>query len=171
MSSWPGIQNRPTNSLKSMMTSSNGNMFRITGPLCGEFTGPGELYSLHKGQWRGALMFSFICAWINDWVNNREAGDLRRHHGHYDVNVMLGSFYHILSALFASISYRSLGLGTTVWCLTISRHSANYRSWGSYFKKLICHSFGSHFYPKATTVGSLSNFSKLISQSWGIIEP
>ena len=33
--------------------------------------------SLHKGQWRGALMFSFICVWINGWVNNREAGDLR----------------------------------------------------------------------------------------------
>ena len=29
--------------------------------------------SLHKGQWRGALMFSSICAWINGWVNNREA--------------------------------------------------------------------------------------------------
>ena len=26
-----------------MMTSSNGNIFRVTGPLCGEFTGPGEL--------------------------------------------------------------------------------------------------------------------------------
>ena len=25
-------------------------------------------------------MFSWICAWINGWVNNREAGDLRRHH-------------------------------------------------------------------------------------------
>ena len=34
--------------------------------------------SPHKGQWRGALMFSSICAWINSWVNNREAGDLRR---------------------------------------------------------------------------------------------
>ena len=42
----------------------------------------------HKGQWRGALMFSLIYAWINDWVNNREAGDLRRQHGHYDVIVM-----------------------------------------------------------------------------------
>ena len=41
-----------------------------------------------KGHWRGALMFSLICAWINDWVNNREAGDLRRHRGHNDVNVM-----------------------------------------------------------------------------------
>ena len=44
--------------------------------------------SPHKGQWRGALMFSLICAWINMWVNNREAGDLRSHQAHYDVSVM-----------------------------------------------------------------------------------
>ena len=31
--------------------------------------------SPHKGQWRGSLMFSLICVWINRWVNNREAGD------------------------------------------------------------------------------------------------
>ena len=41
--------------------------------------------SPHEGQCRGALMFSLICAWINGWVNNREAGDLRRYHAHYDV--------------------------------------------------------------------------------------
>ena len=44
--------------------------------------------SPHKGQWRGALMFSLIYIWINGWVNNREAGDLRRHHTHDDVTVM-----------------------------------------------------------------------------------
>ena len=44
--------------------------------------------STHKGQWRGALMFSFICARINGWVNNRGAGDLRRHCAHYDVIVI-----------------------------------------------------------------------------------
>ena len=49
---------------------------------------PVPVNSPHKGQWRGALMFFLICAWINDWVNNREAGDLRRHRGHYDVSVM-----------------------------------------------------------------------------------
>ena len=32
--------------------------------------------STHKGQWRGALMFSLICAWTNDWANNEDAGDL-----------------------------------------------------------------------------------------------
>ena len=44
--------------------------------------------SPHKGQWRGALTFSLICVWINGWVNNREAGDLRRYRAHYDVSVM-----------------------------------------------------------------------------------
>ena len=44
--------------------------------------------SPHKGQWRGALIFSLICTRINDWVNNREAGDLRRCRAHYDVIVM-----------------------------------------------------------------------------------
>ena len=44
--------------------------------------------SPHKGQWRGALMFTLICVWINGWVNNREAGDSRRHRAHYDVIVM-----------------------------------------------------------------------------------
>ena len=44
--------------------------------------------SPHKGQRRGALMFSLICVWINGWVNNREAGDLRRYHAHYDVTAM-----------------------------------------------------------------------------------
>ena len=42
----------------------------------------------HKGQRRGALIFSLICSPINGWVNNREAGDLRRNRAHYDVNVM-----------------------------------------------------------------------------------
>ena len=44
--------------------------------------------SPRKGQWRGAMMFSLICAWANGWVNNRGAGDLRRHRIRYDVTVM-----------------------------------------------------------------------------------
>ena len=45
--------------------------------------------SPHKGQWRGALMFSFIFVRTSSWVNNREAGGLRRHRAHYDVILML----------------------------------------------------------------------------------
>ena len=44
--------------------------------------------SPNKGQWRGALMFSLFSVWINGWVNNREAGDLRRYRVHNDVIVM-----------------------------------------------------------------------------------
>ena len=33
--------------------------------------------SPHEGQWRGALVFSLICAWTNGWATNRDAGDLR----------------------------------------------------------------------------------------------
>ena len=47
-----------------------------------------QVNSPHKDPWCGALMFSLISAWINCWINNHEAGDLRRHHTHYDVIVM-----------------------------------------------------------------------------------
>ena len=70
-----------------MITSSNGNIFRVIGHLCGEFTGH-RWIPPHKGQWHGALMFSLICAWMNGWVNTLGADDLRRQHAHYDVTVM-----------------------------------------------------------------------------------
>ena len=47
--------------------------------------------SPHKRQWRGALMFCLICAWMNGWANKREADNLRRHRAHYHVTVMLCS--------------------------------------------------------------------------------
>ena len=67
----------------SMMTSSNGNIFWVTGPLCREFTD-----HPHKDQWRGAVMFSLISTWINVRVNYGEAGDLRFHEAHYDIIVI-----------------------------------------------------------------------------------
>ena len=70
----------------SMMTSSNGNIFRVTGPLCGEFTGPGEFPTQRPVT--QSFDVSLICVWINGWVNNREAGNLRCLRSHYDVNVM-----------------------------------------------------------------------------------
>ena len=54
------------------------------------------LNSPHKGQWHGALMFSLICARINGWVNNREAGDLRRHQAHCDFIVMPVAFQRLV---------------------------------------------------------------------------
>ena len=66
-----------------MMTSSNGNIFRVTGPLCGGFTVIGEFPSQRPVTWN--IDFFFICAWTNGWVNNRDGGDLRRHRAPYDV--------------------------------------------------------------------------------------
>ena len=71
-----------------MMTSSNGNIFRVTGHAFVRGIHRSPVNSPHKSQWRGALMFSLICVWIIGWVNNREAGDLRRYRVHYDVIVM-----------------------------------------------------------------------------------
>ena len=68
------------------MTSSNGNIFRVTGPLCGEFTGPGEVPT-QRLVTRSFDVF-FDLRLNNGWVNNREAGHLRRYRGHYDVIVM-----------------------------------------------------------------------------------
>ena len=62
-------------------------IFRITGPLFGEFTGD-RWIPLTKVQWRGALMFSLICARANGCANNRDTGDLKCHRGHYDVTVI-----------------------------------------------------------------------------------
>ena len=59
-----------------MMTSSNGHVMSAVD-------------SPNKGQRRGALMFSLICACTNGWANNRNAGDLRRCCVHYDVIVMI----------------------------------------------------------------------------------
>ena len=61
-------------------TSSNGNIFRVTGPLWEK--------SPQNGQWRGALILSLIGAWTNGGENNRDTGDLRRHRAHHGVTVM-----------------------------------------------------------------------------------
>ena len=44
--------------------------------------------SPYNGQWRGALMFSVICALTNGRANNRNDGDLSHHDAHYDVTVI-----------------------------------------------------------------------------------
>ena len=41
-----------------------------------------------KGQWWVAPMFSYICAWTNNWANSWDTVDLRRHRSHYDVTVI-----------------------------------------------------------------------------------
>ena len=76
-----------------MMTSSNGNLIRVIGPFVWRIH-RSPVNSHHKGQWRGDLVFSLICAWTNGWVNNRDAGDLRRNRTHYDVTIMYTGSLH-----------------------------------------------------------------------------
>ena len=49
-------------------------------PITGEFP--------RKGQRRGALTYSLICAWTKGSINNWDVGDLRCYRFHYDVTVM-----------------------------------------------------------------------------------
>ena len=74
----------------SMMTSSNGNIFRVTDPLCREFTGH-RWIPLTKASDAELWCFLWSAPLINGWVNNREAGGLRRHRSHYDVIVIQGT--------------------------------------------------------------------------------
>ena len=67
------------------MTSSNGNFFRVTGHLCGEFTGPGEFPAQRPVTQSLDVFFDLR---LNKRENNHEAGDLRRYRFHYDVIVM-----------------------------------------------------------------------------------
>ena len=73
--------------LYQMMTSSNGNLFNVPGLLCGEFTGH-RWIPLTTANAAELWCFLWSTPWINGWVNNREAGDLRRHRVHHDVIVM-----------------------------------------------------------------------------------
>ena len=70
-----------------MMTSSNGNIFRVTGHLCGEFTGH-RWIPRTKASDTELWCYLDLCL-NNGRVNNGEAGDLRRHSTHYDITVML----------------------------------------------------------------------------------
>ena len=79
------------------MTSSNGNIFALLAFCAGNSPATG-----HKGQWRGTLMFSLKCAWINGWVNNREVGDLIRYRTNYDVTGMCLLIYTRSSTVNAS---------------------------------------------------------------------
>ena len=124
-----------------MMASSNGNIFRVTGPLCGEYTGP--VNSPHKGQGRGALMFPLICAWINDWVNNRETGDFRHHRAHCDVNVICYWPVRLFALILPYVltctlrSFVSSEAGSSLWCISRDGFAKRYPH-SLFTKKNIC---------------------------------
>ena len=69
-----------------MMTSSNGNILRVTGPLCEEFTGR-RWIALIKASDLELCCFFYLC--LNKRLNKQSRNRcLRRHRAHYDVTVM-----------------------------------------------------------------------------------
>ena len=54
-------------------------------------------------------MFSLIAAWINGWVNNREAGNLRRHRADHDV-IVDHDVIDVVPILQCVMAYNSLAL-------------------------------------------------------------
>ena len=85
--------------------------------------------SPHKGQWRGALMFSFICVRLNGWVNNCKAGDFRRYRAHYDVTIII--------RLFLVCSFI---LGYVIIILTVKFETTSLSSWKEIFKSILTES-------------------------------
>ena len=83
--------------------------------------------SPHKGHWRGALVFSLICAWTNSWVNNRDAGDMRRHVAHHDVIVMTLTLNSYANRV---LSWRQLCCHGWRRRLSLSEHQQG--SWGQH---------------------------------------
>ena len=103
----------------------HGNICRVTGLCAGNSPVIGEFP--HKGQWRGALMFSLISAWINSWVNNREAGDFRCdnlwcHQLMLFVDCNRNEIKFILSYLI--LSYDEVDIVTNSWILWSHGHQS-----------------------------------------------
>ena len=90
--------------------------------------------SPHKGQWRGALVFSLICARINSWVNNREAGDFRRHRSHYDVSVIVTNFAsHFMCPSWDVVSTYKCLSSTQVYPIAVTFFHCRYSFGFSFF--------------------------------------
>ena len=91
--------------------------------------------SPHKGQWRGALMFTLICARINVWVNTRKAGDLRRNRVHYDVIVMrltkmmawMGNYIPLFYVMLLLIHAPIVML---VWLTSVRKSLSHWKTYG-----------------------------------------
>ena len=117
--------------------------------------------SPHKDQWRGALIFSLICAWTNGWANNRDAGDLRRHRAHYDVIVM--SIVIIKRFLLKIHWYEILWL-----LLTLSRHWLRGASVSPNNQKLQPKEIYDPIGCQQATLGSsnVADISPFINHSW-----
>ena len=87
-----------------MMTSSNGTIFRVTGHLCGVFTGHRGEFPAQRSVTRSFDFFSDLH--LNKHLSKQWWGDLRRYRAHYGVTVMFKS--HAVSSNVWAFVYRIL---------------------------------------------------------------
>ena len=106
------------------MTSSNGNIFSVTGPLWGESTGdrhpPVTSEFLSQRLVKQSFDFSLICAWTNDWANNRDTGDLTCHHDHYDITAMRKLWCEYFGKTECILPRLHCTFGVIKWCSFIT---------------------------------------------------
>ena len=90
--------------------------------------------SPHKCQWRGALIFSLNCAWINGWVNKGEAGDFIRYRAHYDVTLMKHTDNNFDNSVDSATSDEGFGCArnTKCWTISINNLNCNFSEWLAY---------------------------------------
>ena len=116
------------NNAHSMMTSPNGPIFRVTGPLCGEFIGPGE-FPAQRPVTRSFDVF-FDPRMIKLLSEQPWAGDLRRHNGHYEVNVMLflSPFYPLLLQMELTTAFNFINT-IIAYFIIVSKFKSLYPIW------------------------------------------
>ena len=116
-------------SFKPIMTSSNESIFHVTGLLRGKFTGNRWIPHI-KASDAGIWCFLWSVPWINCWVNNHEAGDLRHQRAHYDVIVIWMSYYMAQNSIYViNYSYPNLRKSILVNSITVENLGAVCGKW------------------------------------------
>ena len=102
---------------KHIMPSSNGNMFCVTGPICGNPPVTGEFLPQRPMTRKWCFL-----SWINGWANNGDADDLRRHRANYDVTSDLSTRPRVMTSSYTFVPSVSYRLYMYVWWLHKSDH-------------------------------------------------
>ena len=111
-----------------MMTSSNGNIVRVTGHWCREFACH-RWIPRTKGSDAELWCFLWSAPWINGWVNDSDAGDLRLHRAHYDITVMNTNVFKIVCHYDNQASINMLEMGDSRNLLAKSAYSLKDSEW------------------------------------------
>ena len=99
---WVGVSTRKVKYLEHIFSHDDAikwKNFRATGHFAGNSPVPGE-FPVQRPVTRSFDVF-FDLFWISGWVNNREAGDLRRYRAYYGAIVM----WIIVSPIFLITAY------------------------------------------------------------------